>query len=223
MKRNLFVYIGVPLCAAVFLAFGVWVLVVDRDPREIACGVFLLAFAVFTLFLLAKVVMQDDLKMKCGKWFEEKKYAEERAYLEKVRKGPLSFMTRIPAMCNYVCACMALDDLPAAARIIDRLRHGGGAGWKYQTAYCYILIKLDGGDLETARREYEEFRTQCAKAEIYHDQIEVLTAIFHRLMKTRNNDPLPASAVNSSYPVVGRILGRAYEERALENSAAWEF
>ena len=223
MKRNLFVYISLPICAAIFLAFGIWVNAMRSETGYIVCGGLLRAFALFVLLLLAKIALQDSLNLKCGTLFAEKRYAEERAYLEKVRKGPLSFLTRIVAMSHYVCACMALDDLPNAARIIDRLRHGGGAGWKYRTAYCYILIQLDGGALEIARTEYEEFRTQCAQAEIYRGQIEVLTAIFHRIFGTNNNEPLPEAAVNSAYPVVGRILGRVHEERAAERQGSWEY
>lgn len=188
---------------------------------QIAGGIGLDILAVCCLLALLAMILREKLDRKCAELFEEKKYAEARAYLEKVRKGPLSFLTRVRAMSNYVCVCMALDDLPNAARIIDRLRHGGGKGWKYMTAYCYILIRLDGGDVETARAEYEEFRTQCANAEIYKDQIEVLTAIFRRLMGTSDNEPLPQTAVNSRYPVVGRILGKIYEERAAKSGREW--
>ena len=94
MKRNLFVYIGLPICAAIFLAFGIVVLVLDSEPREIVGGVILLAAAVFVLLVLAKIVMQDNLNLKCGKLCEEKKYDEERALIEKKMKSPLFFLIR---------------------------------------------------------------------------------------------------------------------------------
>lgn len=221
MKRNLFVYIGLPICAAIFLAFGIVVLVLDSEPREIVGGVILLAAAVFVLLLLAKIVMQDNLNLKCGKLCEEKKYDEERALIEKKMKSPFFFLVRIVAIMRYIRASMALDDLPAAKRYIDVLRHNGGKGWKYMTAYYFILIKLDEGDISTARTEYEEFRTECAHAEIYKDQIAVLTAVFHRVFGTNNNEPLPQVAVNSPFPVLGRILGKAYEARVAASEAEW--
>ncbi len=221
MKRNLFVYIGLPILAAVFLAFGIVVLVLDSEPGEIVGGAVLLAAAVFALLLLVKAVMQDNLNIKCGKLCAEKRYDEERALIEKKMKSPFFFLVRIVAIVRYIRASMALDDLPAAKRYIDLLRHNGGKGWKYMTAYFYILIKLDEGDIATARTEYEEFRTQCAHAELYKGQIEVLTAIFHRVFGTNNNEPLPQEAVDSPFPVIGRILGKVYEERAAAGGIEW--
>ena len=169
MKRNLFAYIGLPVCAAIFLASGVWVLAVRNETGYIVCGAFLLAFAVLALLVFAKIVMQDNLNAKCGKLCAEKRYVEERALIEKKMKSPFFFLVRIVAIKRYIRASMALDDLPAAKRYIDLLRHNGGAGWKYMTAYFYILIKLDEGAMEVARAEYEEFRTQCAHAAIYKE------------------------------------------------------
>ncbi len=221
MKRNLFVYISLPICAAIFLAFGIWVLAVRNETGYIVCGAFLLAFAVFVLLVFAKIVLQDNLNIKCGKLCGEKRYDEERALIEKKMKSPFFFLVRIVALMRYIRASMALDDLPTAKRYIDLLRHNGGAGWKYMTAYFYILIKLDEGDVTTARTEYEEFRTQCAHAEIYKEQIEVLTAIFHRIFGTSNNEPLPQAAVNSPFPVIGRILGKVYEKRVSASETEW--
>ncbi len=221
MKRNLFVYISLPICAAIFLAFGIFVLAVRNETGYIVCGAFLLAFAVFVLLVFAKTVMQDNLNIKCGKLCEEKRYEEERALIEKKMKSPFFFLVRVVALLRYVRVNTALDDLPTAKRYIDRLRHNGGKGWKYMTAYIYILIKLDEGDVASARTEFEEFRTDCAHAEIYREQIEVLTAIFHRIFSTNNSEPLPPAAVNSPFPVVGRILGKVYEERAAASGVEW--
>ncbi len=221
MKRNLFAYIGLSVCAAVFLAFGIWVLAVRNESAYIVCGIFLLIFAVSAACLLAKLVIQDNLNLKCGKLCEEKRYEEERALIEKKMKSPFFFLIRMVALTRYIRASMALDDLPTAKRYIDSLRHGGGAGWKYMTAYYYILIKLDEGDVQTARTEYEEFRTQCAHAEIYKEQIEVLTAVFQRVFGTNNDEPLPKAAVESPFPVLGRVLGRIYEKRAAEGNGQW--
>ena len=173
------------------------------------------------LLALAVFAAQDSVNIPCEKLFRERKFEEERALLEKKMKSPFFFLMRIPALKHYICTCMALDDLPTAERYIDRLRHGGGKGWKYMTAYLYILIKLDEEDMATARAEFEEFRKDCAHAEIYQTQIEILTAVFSRLLTARDAKPLPASAVESSYPVVSRILGRHYEAQVANSDAEW--
>ena len=157
----------------------------------------------------------------CNQLFSEKKFQEEREFIEKKMKSPFYFLVRTNAMKHYIRVCMALDDLPTAMRYVDRLRHGGGKGWKYMTAFYFILIKLDEGDIQIARREFEEFRKDCAHAEIYKTQIEILTAIFSRLLTARNIAPLPAAAVESAYPIVSRILGRHYEEQAANSDIEW--
>ncbi len=220
-KRNvIFFYVAFAFALAVsaaLIGLGIYGFV----KGDIASGSVLFIFAAGFLLALGAMFAREYLNDKCTELFCQKKFDEERAYLERVRKSPFSFVTHTVAMVHYVTVCMALDDLSAASPVIARLRHGGGAGWKYKTAYFYILIKLDEGDLETAHTEFEEFRRECAQAKIYHDQIEVLTAIFHRLYRTENNEPLPASAVNSNYPVVSRILGKHYEARAAASGEEW--
>ncbi len=217
-KRNLFVYIGFSVAAALLIAGTVLGFLFDEYYYLGIIGAVALAADVIAL---ATVITRDNLNIKCGKLCDEKRYAEEKALIEKKMKSPFFFLVRTVALLRYVRVNMALDDLPTAKRYIDTLRHGGGLGWKYMTAYFYILIKLDEGDIATARTEYEEFRTQCAHAEIYREQIEVLRAIFHRLFKTNNTEPLPAAAVNSPFPIVNRVLGRTYEARAAEFAATW--
>ena len=157
----------------------------------------------------------------CHKLFEERKFEEARSYIEKKMRSPFYFLSRMCAMEHYVRVCMALDDLPMALRYIDSLRNGGGKGWKYKTAYPYILIKLDEGDMACARAEYSEFKRDCSQAEIYKTELEILTAILSRLLTARSNAPLPEAAVESSYPVISRILGRHYEEQAAASDTEW--
>ncbi len=217
-KRNLFFYIGFSVAAALLIVGTVLAFLSDEYYYLGIIGAVALAADVIAL---ATVITRDNLNIKCGKLCDEKRYNEEKALIEQKMKSPFFFLVRTVALLRYVRVNMALDDLPTAKRYIDTLRHGGGLGWKYMTAYSYILIKLDEGDIVTARTEYEEFRTQCAHAEIYREQIEVLRAIFHRLFKTNNTEPLPAAAMNSPFPIVSRVLGRTYEERAAEYAAAW--
>ena len=221
-QRNLFVYICAPIVSAIFLGFGIFLLAVrENDPLNIVWGIVLIVFSVFVALLLTRLVLLDGINIGCGKLYNEKRYAEARALLDKKRKSPFFFLVRTVAFMWYINASMALDDLPAADYYIDLLRHNGGKGWKYMTAYPYILIRLDNGETDTARMEFEEFRRECAHAEIYREQIEVLTAIFCRLYRTANEKPLPQAAVGSAFPVVSRILGKHYEARAAESGAEW--
>lgn len=216
--RNLIVYSILAALAAGCIAVAVIGFVLGEIPMG-AIGV---GFTCLLILAAAITYARGWVNARCDALYTAREYAAERAYIEKKMRGPLFSFVRIIALQHYIAVCLALDDLPTAKRYIERLRHGGGEGWKYRTAYGYILILLDEGNIEAARTEYEEFRTRCAQAEIYREQIEVLRAIFHRLLKTANTEPLPEAAVNSRYPVVGRILGRIIEARAAESGAQWE-
>ncbi len=217
MKRQIALYVGFSLSAALCAAGAA----VSFVYGVIYMGVIATVIAVAAVLWLATAVAQDNLNLRCGRLCDEKRYEEERALIEKKMKSPFFFLVRTVALTRYIRVSMALDDLPTAKRYIESLRHGGGAGWKYKTAFFYILIALDGGETEHARTEYEEFRTQCAHAEIYREQIEILTAIFHRLFGTNNAEPLPQAAVTAPFPVIGRVLGRVYEERAAASHTEW--
>ncbi len=216
MKRHIALYAVLSVAAALLLAGTVCGFLAEEYYFiGIICAIALTA----DFFALATVIVRDDLDIKCGALCEQKRYAEEKALIEKKMKNPFFFLIRTVALVRYVRVNMALDDLPTAERYVDRLRHGGGDEMKYRTAFFYILIKLDGGDVQTARTEYEQFRTHCAHAEIYREEIEILTAIFRRVFKTDTAEPLPEAAVNSPFPIVSRILGRVCEERAAESGA----
>ena len=221
-KRNLFAYIGAPILAVIFLGVGIWLLTMPEEAVNLFCGILLILFALFVALLLLRLVLIDGMNIACGKLYFERQYAEARAILDKKAQSPFFFLMRTGVYLWYINVHMALDDLPAAEHYIDILRHNGGKGWKYMTAYSYILIRLDRGETDAAHTEFEEFRMECAHAEIYRDQIEVLAAIFHRLYGTANSEPLPEAAVRSNFPVVSRILGKHYEARAAERGEIWE-
>lgn len=216
MKRNIYVYLIQLVSIGLFVGLSVYFFVVGQEYA----GGLLCAGAVLILLSMIAYAVQETLNLTCDALFREKKFDEERALIERKMKSPIYFLMRIPAMMHYVCVTMALDDLDTAERYIARLRHGGGRGWLYKTAYCNCLIKLDRGDISAAKKEFEEFRRDCAQAVVYREQIEVLTAIFSRLLTVRNAVPLPEAAVKSSYPVVSRILGRHYEEE-IANRPEW--
>ncbi len=221
-KRNLIAYLGTPFSVAVFLGFGIWLLTMPEEAVNVFCGVLLLLVALFLTLIFIRLILLDDINIGCDKPYREKRYEEVRTFLEKKMRGPFFFLVRTVVYSWEIVLNMALDDLPAAEHYIDILRHNGGKGWKYMTAYSYILILLDRGETETARVEFEEFRRECAHAEIYRDQLEVLAAIFHRLYRTGNDEPLPQAAVRSDFPAVSRILGRHYEARAAESQVTWD-
>lgn len=209
MKRNYILYAIMSVLAAAFVGVGITGIILNI-PALTAVG---FVFAVAALFTLLTAFLQDNLNLECDRLFLAKRYEEERALLEKRMKRPFFFLVRLVGIYHYICVCMALDDFPNALRYIDRVRHGGGAAWKYKTAYFYILIQLDGGEIKKARAEFEDFRKWCEHAVVYRTQLQVLSAIFARLLSTRDQAPLPEAAVNSNFPVVGRILGRALEAR----------
>lgn len=224
MKRHVVFYWGFSLAAALclagaaasFCAYGLG----ERDVLYV--GVLGIIFGIVSLLMLLTIIGQDNLNIHCGKLCEAKQYEEERALIEKKMRSPFFFLIRTVALTRYIRVCMALDDLPTAKRYIDSLRHGGGAGWKYRTAFFFIFIQLDEGNIETARAEYEEFRTQCGQSEIYKEEISVLGAVFQRIFKTANSGPLPEAAARSPFPVVGRVLGRILEARASAGASEWD-
>ncbi len=222
MKRHVALYWGFSVAAALCILGGIAAFCATAmGENALYAGVLGVVFGVASLLMLLTVIGQDNLNIHCGKLCAEKKYAEERALIEKKMRSPFFFLIRTVALTRYIRVCMALDDLATAKRYIDSLRHGGGAGWKYKTAFFYILIALDAGDRDKAYAEYREFRTQCEHAEIYREEIGILSAIFQTLYLTNNAEPLPEGAVNSPFPVVARILGKLCEERVAASDEEW--
>ena len=82
------------------------------------------------------------------------------------------------------------------------------------------MIRLDEGDVEGARTEYEEFRTRNKNVPVYQEEIQALNAVFARLF-SRRDEPLPAPVVECPYPVMKRILGKHFEYRAAESLQDW--
>lgn len=218
-KRHTSVYVLFSVAAALCLVATVFGFAADTYDYIGIIGAVLFVFAAAAL---ATAITRDNLNIKCGKLCDEKRYAEEKALIEKKMRSPFFFLIRTVALMRYIRVNMALDDLSTAKRYVDRLRHGGGEGWRYMTDFYYILIELDAGELSVAHAEYGAFRSACQHAEIYREQLEILSAVFHRLYQTGNNDPLPQSAVNCPFPVVSRILGRVYEEGAAKLDGVWE-
>ena len=207
MKRNIILYSLLSLVAVLFAGVAVFGFV---KGSTVAGVIFSVITGIWILYIVATAV-RDALFDTCVKLFEEKRFKEERALLEKKMRSPFYFILRVTVIQHYISVCAALDDLATSKRYIDSIRLGGGNGWKYRTAYLYILIMLDEGNVQVARAEYDDFRRDCQHAEVYKGQLEVLQAVFSQIFSLRNSAPLPKAAVGSSFPVVNRILGRCYE------------
>ena len=215
MKRRIWLYAltcilfaGITAGAVVAFLYGQTVI------GTVAC-----VCALLCILCLAAEILQDNFFDKCEKLFAARKFDEERAVLDKVQRNRILFpFVRTGFYLHAVKNAVARDELTLAKAYVDRLRHGGDAGLKYRTAYVKILILLDENEVSQARAEYEDFRIHNEHYAIYQTQLEILDALFSRL--AHGDKPLPETAVESCFPVVKRILGRHFEERAAAN-AAW--
>ena len=202
MKRNLvIVCILACLSVAAFTAIAAVGFVYD----VLAAGIVGVILAFVSCWFLFGSVYREHLYDAVNSRFRAGDYAAALMVLEKAERNHLLYpMVRIMACQLHVKVALALDDVDAVNRYIARLRHEGGNGWKYRTAYAVILLNLDWGDISAAHVEYEDFRAACAHAQIYHDQIEVLDAVFSHI----EGKPveLPKDAKQSPYPVVYRVV-----------------
>lgn len=210
MKRRIWAYILTGFGAALAIAGAA----VAFCYRQYVVGAILSALTIVAVFCFAGEIVQDNFAKKCELLFSAREFDEERELLEKVRRNFLLFpFVRERYYLNAIRNAVARDDLTFARSHIDRLRHGGDRSLKYKTAFATVLILLDEGKVNEARAEYEDFRIHNEHYSLYKTQLEVLNALFARLF-TKSDAPLPDAAVNSSFPVVKRILGRHFEERA---------
>lgn len=215
--QHVTVVVLLSLCIALFAACAVY----GGIKANVGAVVIMCVMAIFSLLCLLGIIRQGRLCAQIEKLLPERRFREAKDVLDRAMKNYLLFpFMRISLYSYYIVTAAALDDLPLAEKYIDRLRHGGGPGWKYKTAYLYILIKLDEGDVKTAQAEYADFRHNNEKAEIYRQQIEVLDAVFSRLF-SRSDEPLPEAAVNSFFPVLHRILGKHFERQAATSAEDW--
>lgn len=217
MKRRIWAYALTGIAAAIAVAGAA----VAFCYRQYVVGAMLSVLTLVAICCFIGEIMQDNFAMKCEALFSSRRYEEERALLEKVRKNYFLFpFVRERYYLNAIGNAAARDDLALAKSYIDRLRHGGDRGLKYKTAYLTVLILLDEGNVNEARSEYEDFRINNERFTLYQSQLEILGALFARLFTT-SDSPLPEAAVDSPYPVVKRILGRHFEKAAENFNGDW--
>lgn len=218
MKRRVWAYVLTALGAAIATAGAA----VAFCYRQYVAGAILSVLVVAALFCFVGEIEQDNFVQKSEALFTARRYEEELALLERVRKNHMLYpFIRERYSLIAIRNAVARDDLQLAKSLIDRLRHGGDYGIRYKTSFVTVLIDLDAGEVSAARAEYEDFRIHNEQYALYQPQIEVLDALFKRLF-TKSDTPLPESAVDSPYPVVKRILGRHFEERAANVNGEWE-
>lgn len=218
MKRRIWAYVLTGLAAAIAIAGTA----VAFAYRQYVVGAILSVLVVVLIFCFAGEIVQDNFELKCETLFSARKFEEENTLLEKVRGNHLLFpFVRERYYFSSIRNAVARDDLALAKSCIDRLRHGGDRSIKYKTAYETVLILLDEEKVSEARAEYEDFRIHNEQYEIFQVQIEILNSLFACLF-TGSDARLSEAAVDSPYPVLKRILGRHFEERAAGVNEDWE-
>lgn len=206
---SVFFCAAVLACAAVAYAYGYY-----------AAGALLSVAFCLLLWFCAGYLRLKRLETAFDGFLKEKKPDEAERCAREISGSKLFYpIMRFTGLRVMLVVYMFRDETDEAERTIVKIRHNGGAGWKYRTAYYYILILLDREELTAARAEYEEFLLHNRNVAFYKEQIETLEALFARLFSTADK-PLPASVLDSLYPVVHRILGRHFEAQAAA-SADW--
>lgn len=202
MKRNLTVVcILTGLCVAVFAATTVVGFVFGVLPVGIVGA---MMFAV-SLWVFAGSIYRERVYGAFDARYRAGDYAAARAILDKAERNHFLYpIARIIVLQMYVKVALAQDDTATAERYVSRLRHNGGDGWRYRTAYFIVLLNLDWGDVPAATAEYEAFKSACANSEIYRTRIETLDAIFANIHGEART--LPEAAKQSKYPILHRVV-----------------
>ena len=202
MKRNLTVVcILTGLTVLFFAAVTVLGFVFEILPVGIVGAV----MTVIALWVLAGNVYRELLHDAVIDKFDAYDYPAARAKLDKALRNHFFFpIARMIVWQLYTMVALAQDDIPAAERYASSLRHGGGEGWKYRTAYFIVLLNLDWGDVPAATAEYDSFKSACSHSSIYRSRIEVLDALIAGIQGREYT--IPDGAKHSRYPIVHRII-----------------
>ena len=202
MKRNLTVVcILTGLCVAAFAATTVIGFVFGVLPVGIIGAMMLL----IALWVFAGSIYRERVYEAFDARYHAGDYVAARAILDRAERNHFLYpIARIIVLQMYVRVALAQDDTATAERYVSRLRHNGGDGWKYRTAYFIVLLNLDWGDVPAATAEYEAFRNACANSEIYRTRIETLDAIFANIHGEAR--PMPEAAKQSRYPILHRVV-----------------
>ncbi len=170
-------------------------------------GVICACMALVALWTLVGSILREKLFLDFEKRFENREYAGAKEVLDKASHNYFFYpIYRVIAHQLYIKAYLALDDTATAARHVECLRHMGGVGWKYRTAFFVSIVNLDWNDIAAARTEYAAFAHDCASSQIYREQLEILNAVFAHI--NGEDTPVPEAAKESPYPVVHRVIDK---------------
>lgn len=123
------------VCAALSFIWRLW-------PAGALC---VAAFCA-ALWLLAGLTKLWKKKDAFDRNFRARNFDEAEKYAFEIAGSKLFYpIMRFTGFCVMLAISMAKDDLQEAEKYIFRIRHGGGAGWKYRMAYYYTLILIDKG------------------------------------------------------------------------------
>lgn len=204
MRRNLIAVCAVVgVCAAAFLAVTV-LGIIWQNVVMITVGA---VMSLVALWVTAGSVYRERIYETFEKKFGARDYAGALETLDKASQNHFFFpLFRTIAYQLYIRGELAVDNLAEAAKYVDLLRHVGGDGWKYRTAFYVVLFNLDWGEYAVAREEFEEFEKACAHSSLYREQLETARALLNLI--NGGDEPLPECVKKSPYPVVGRIVER---------------
>lgn len=170
-------------------------------------GAICACMALVALWMLVGSILREKLYLAFEKKFEKREYASAKTVLDKASRNLFFYpVYRVIAHQLYIKAFLALDDTASAARHVECLRHMGGTGWKYRTAFFICIVNLDWNDISAARTEYAAFAHDCASSQIYREQLEILNAVFSHI--NGEDAPVPEAAKRSPYPAVHRVIDR---------------
>lgn len=204
MKRNL---IAVCVLTGLVTAFFVAVAVLGFVYGVPVAGALGAVMAVVALWVLVGSVWREICYERYERCFLARDFFGAKHLLDRAAKNVLLYPIFRTVACQlYMQVFTALGDTSSAEHYISLLRHSGGTGWKYRTAFYFVLLNLAWEDIDAARTEFEDFRKNCSHAEIYKEQIEVLTALFALI--DGETAELPACVKNSPYPAVHKVVER---------------
>ena len=189
------------LALLLFIAVAMLGFIYDLLPVGIV-GVFMaLVFA----WVFAGCIYIEVVRERFTARYRALDYVGAKAVLDQATHNHVLYpFMRLALNQMYLRVELCLDDIPAAVKYVESLRHVGGAGWRYKTAYFVVLFNLDWSDLAAARTEYEAFKNDCAHHEIYQGQLSILAAIFSHI--DGHGVELPESVKNADYPILRRIV-----------------
>lgn len=202
MKKSLTVMcLLLGLCTVAAIVVAVLGFVLDILPL----GIIGCIAALVSLWFFAGMLYRDVVYNRVITCFDAKDFAKAREIIDGAERNQFFYpIVRVLVFQLGLRTAIGLDDTTEAVRYIESLRALGGNEWRYKTAYFLAMINLDWEDVSAARAEYTDFSEACGGSEAFHEQLEILDAVFAHI--DGEGGELPEAAERSEYPVVHRVL-----------------